>query len=223
MPYRRNYRRRNNRRRAPRYGYFGRAGNDATTALRMAGKALALINPEYKNIDANTTSSAVSTTPVITQISNVAQGDSRITRTGDSIKVSRIDVRYQAAMSSSATSSAFRIMLVLDTQTNGAIYSSGNLIQDTTATDAILSFNNLDNRARFRVLYDKQHYMSDNGNQWARGEIHITPKDMHLIYGGNSGDITDLNTKSLSLFSVLDEPTNVPALSIRSRVRFLDN
>ena len=120
MP-RRRYRKRRYTKKKPKYGYFGRFGSDATKAMRMAGKALAMLNTENKYRDYNTTISNQTTTATIVQLFPISQGTDNINRIGDNLRVKSIGGRFQVHRNSSSTQPTnLRIIIGVDHQSNGS-------------------------------------------------------------------------------------------------------
>lgn len=195
---------------------------DAKKALKVALKVKSMLNVEYNIIDTVTTVVASPIAPAIIQLTNVAQGDSNATRSGNQIKVTHIQLKYFFTMNASATQTCCRILLVLDKQTNGAIYTAGELFKNVTVNDNVNSPYHEDHRRRFKVLYDRVHDLSDNGNQIGRGRKFIKLQ-LPLRYESTNGDITDLSEKSLSLVHMSTESTNTPLLNAFTRVLYVDN
>jgi len=228
----RRYRRYSNRRRN-KYGRYAKYAGQAIyplykpfagqVALHLAKKAISMMNVEYKHHDVQISVTSVSQTPTITQLTNIGQGDTSSTRDGDSIKITAIHLKGIVALHTSAATSQYRVMLILDKQTNGAIYNASDVLEDTTAVDNLISPLNLDNKYRFRVLMDKLITLSNGGgNESVTWQRHIK-LNQHIRFGGTAGTIADLNTYSLSLMVMSNEPTNVPNHSIYSRIRYVDN
>ncbi len=94
-------------------------------------------------------------------ISAVLQGDTETTRDGRVYHITSVHVRGYVYLNnaegvSTATDQAIaRVLLVLDTQTNGA-QLSGVQVMSTNATPDVLGFRNLQYTKRFRVIMDKQ-------------------------------------------------------------------
>ncbi len=221
MPYRKSYKKSYSRR--PGYRACGKmVVSDAAKALALARGVKRLLNVEIKNFDTQQTTVAVSVTPIILEISNIPQGDTTITRDGAQCKVLSIELSYQINQNASATISSFRIMLVCDKQTNEAVYSSGDLLQDLTQNDAIVSPRNLDNTRRFQVLYDRVHTFSSSGTR-----IFVTKKRFKLNkilrFDANTSSIADLTENSLSLFMLSSESSNHVAITSFTRLRYVDN
>lgn len=212
------------RRSSQRYGYFGQFGNQASSAYNMARRALSFLNPEFKFLDTTVTAQAISTTANITQLTNLAQGDTDITRDGAQIRITAIRCSGFMVVDPTAVNSFVRVMLVLDKQTNGAIYTTAALLADATAGDAVASPLNLDNKFRFRVLYDEVIALSAGSSSGGiKFGFFLKMPNLKIRYSANVGDITDLASNSLSLFMISNEPTNVPATTFGVRIRFLDN
>ncbi len=200
----------------------GTVANTAIKALTLAKKLKGLINVEFKEHNVQATTSAFSITPTITQLTNIDQGDSRLTRDGDQIKISSLSFRCIVGMNASAARTSIRIMIVKDKQTNSAIYAIGDLLEDTTANDALVSPINLDNRSRFIILMDKQLNMSDNWTQLVKIKW-FKKLQQKIIYDGTGNGIADLTTCSYSLVLISSEATNTPTITHFTRLRFIDN
>ncbi len=181
-----------------------------------------LLNVEYKFHDKQITATAIPSAPSIIQMTNIAQGDTASTRDGASIKWTKLSVRATVKIHASAVSTQVRLILVLDRQTNGAIYAASDFLQDTTINDNIISMYNLDNKFRFRALKDVVIDLEDNGTQ-SRQINWTIPMSTKCRFSGTAGDITDLSSYSLSLINISSEATNTPTLTFVSRLRYIDN
>lgn len=209
----------------PSNGYYKHGMN----ALDLASKALVvaygvkkLLNVEFKFFDVTQTETAMSQTPQIVQLTNIPQGDTDVTRDGAQVKLTRLDIKYLIRMNTAASTAIQRIMLIHDKQTNQAIYNASDLLLDTTSLDNIVTPLNLDNKYRFRVLYNKVHTMSVNGNRVNYGHIGLN-LDMKIRFDASTPSIADLTSNSLSILLISTEQGNAPTLSFISRVRYLDN
>ncbi len=223
MPRGKPYRKRShNNHRRPGYVACGRmVYGDAQKALALATRLKGLVNVEFKFLD-HIAVSTVSATPTIIQITNAAVGDTAETRDGDQVKLTSIYLNYIITLNASATASTMRVMLIKDSQTNGAIYTAAQLFADSTANDNLVSPLNLDNKYRFKVLYDRNHIVSSTGKSIIHLKKYIKVSDK-IRYGGAAGDITDLNSASYSILAVSNEATNQPTFQRSFRVRFVDN
>ncbi len=196
---------------------------DASRALAMARHLKSMLNVERKIIATNITAvSIVDGNGLITQLTNIAQGDGVAARDGDQIKVVSLYLRYNVAINANEASTQVRVLIVRDSQTNGAIYTTAQLLETATVARGILSPLNLNNKMRFRVLYDKVHSLSTTGQQINFGKVYLKLNDK-LRYSLNAGDITDLRSASYSVVFIGSEVTNDPLVSFDCRIRFVDN
>ncbi len=216
----RNYRKKSR----PGYGSCAKmVYGDAQKALAIAKSVKSLINVEVKNFDFVQTETAVTDTVGISQLCNIPQGDTTNTRDGAQIKMLGYELNYLIRMSVSAdTATYIRIMLVLDKQTNQAVYVNTDLLEDVTNTDAILSPRNLDNMRRFSVLYDRTHVLSPGGSQGVVVKKYIK-RNILIRYDASTSAIADLTSNSLSLIQVGSQVTNDPLITVFGRLRYVDN
>ncbi len=198
------------------------AAQTAQIALNMALVTRGLLNVEYKLIDIAATNAVMSDVPTARQLTNSIQGDSNTQRNGNQLKIKSIYFQGSVQINSAATGTSGRILIVQDKQTNGAQFTSGEVLQDITTQDNIVSPYNTDGKYRFRVLYDKKFTLSTTGKQIALFKFY-KKCDMHIRYDGNAGSIADLSSNSLSLLYMSSEATNDPLFTYYNRVRYVDN
>ncbi len=219
MPRGKGYRNRR-RRRAPegRMQIYGKAARQVWRDVKSVKR---LINVEFKFFD-NILFTTVTTTPQIQPLSNITQGDAASQRDGNQVKCLSIQLSYYWSMNDNARTTAIRVMLVKDKQTNQAQFTASDLLSFTDPIDNLVSPYNRDNRRRFTVLHDRKILLNTSGQQQ-----HIFGKkfrqDQHLRYDANVGDITDLTQASYSLLIVSSELTNVPTLNLIARLNYVDN
>lgn len=105
--------------------------------------------------DVVTPAVAVAATGTLLQI---AQGDQTYQRNGRKIVIksifARLDVTLPATVTAANGGDIYRIMLVLDTQCNGAAPAVTDVISYPGQTLSQMSYNNLENSERFRTLAD---------------------------------------------------------------------
>ncbi len=220
MPYKK-YARKTNRR--PGYKSCGKMViSDAAKALRLAKHVKSLLNVEIKNHDVLQTNVSITRTPVILQLTNVPQGDTTNSRDGAQYKCTQLELRFQVLLDGSATRTSFRFMVICDKQTNQAIYTIGDVLENTDDIMVIFSPINLDNKRRFQIIDDfTVHVGTGEGRLKHFKKFYNLNKIIR--YDGTAGDITDLTQNSLSLLMVSSETTNGIELHSFSRLRFIDN
>ncbi len=217
MPRRRRYKK---RAKAGRMQIYGAAGKQLYRDVRSLKR---LINVEFKFHDVQLTVFSIPVVPVITQLSNIAIGDTDNTRDGSQLKCLSLQISYLLQIHASASSSVVRVLLVKDKQTNQAIYSATDLLSDVTASDGIVSPYNRDNRLRFTVLHDKTHVLTTAGANRTRVFGKKFRQDQVIRYDASAGDITDLTQSSYSIIFTSNEPTNTPTVTLFSRLNYVDN
>ncbi len=219
----RNYRKKRSYSKRPGYGACGKmVYGDAQKALAMVKSVKRLINVEVKNFDTQLTNTAVTDAIGITQLTNIPQGDTRSTRDGAQCKMIGLELNFAISMHASAFNTQFRLIVVLDKQTNQAVYLAADLLDDITPFDSIISPRNLDNMKRFAVLYDRTFAFHVGGTNSFIVRKYIK-KEVLLRYDASTSTIADLTQNSLSILTVATEPANDPGFTLHARIRYVDN
>lgn len=151
------------------------------------------------------------------QLTNIAQGDTDTTRDGNSIKLASIYIQGFATINALATNTIIRLLLVLDKQTNQAIYTAGDLL----LSDSVTSPNNIDNGRRFKILWEHRMILSQD-RPMAQFKLY-KKLNMHIRYDSTGTNIQQLTQNSLSLARISNEGTNVPSMDYTVRIRYVDN
>lgn len=183
--------------------------------MKTVGRMQSMINSERKYVDI-TDSSSPSNTGTINLVNQIAQGDDVNQRDGNSILCSYIKHRMVAKINTTATSTSFRILLVLDTANQGTTPAVADILQTVSTTSNI----NVDNSKRFWFLYDKLTTLDINGDRsWSCDEL--IPVNKHMRYSA-SGQTTVLQNAIYHVM-VSDEATLTPTTASTTRVAFYDN
>lgn len=170
---------------------------------------------------------------VTATINIIAQGVTETQRVGRKCTITNINWRYDITMNDTvtadSTSEVVRIILYQDTQCNGAAAAVTDLLE----SDNYLSFNNLANKTRFRVLLDRTHDMicpSGSGQNAADafGES-ITSGSFYkkcsipLEYdnSASTGAITTIRSNNLGVM-LLSKTGNLTTFVSKFRLRFSD-
>ncbi len=199
------------------------AYTDAARALSLAKYVKGLVNVEFKEVNTQRTATALSTSIAISHVSGIAQGDTKIARGGNKVRFKSLHWRGFITMNASATTTMVRLMIILDKQVNGAVFTIGDLLEDATAGDAIISPRDIDNQNRFTVLSDKTYKLTDNGgNQLVQFNVY-KKINLPVRYDGTTANVGDLTSNGLFLVSFSNEATNTPAITDFFRIRFIDN
>lgn len=194
------------------------------SAWQLAKKAYAatryikgLVNSEMLYAD-QSFSLAISTTPTITHLTGIAQGDSEQGRTGNGILVRSISFKYAVQMHASAVATGFRIILLQDKQQVGDTAPTAAAILETTTSP--WSLLQRDQAGRFKILYSRIHTLSSNGKEIISVEKHMKMYS-HVRYNGSAS--TDVQKNGLYLVCLSDQATNTPTFGGMFRVNYHDN
>ena len=154
----------------------------------------------------------------ITQLTNIDQGDTDETRDGSSIKITSMLGRIALTKDSNVTTTIVRLIIVLDKQTNQAVYSATDLLQ----TGQVLSSLNIDNGRRFKVLLDRLVTLTDD---FPLKVIKFYKRlNLHIRYDNTGNGIADLTQNSLSMFTLDNQTTtNFVNVTYNIKLRYVDN
>lgn len=196
--------------------------SDAKKALAMAKYVKNLINVEFKELDLKRTITAVTSSVIITNPTLLAQGDTKSSRSGNSIRLKSIRWKAQFKINSSAVATYIRCMIVLDKQTNGATFAIADLLEDPTLHNVIVSPRDRDNKNRFSVLHDRVIQLNISGNQTSYFNVY-KPLNHIINFDGVTNAIGDVTSNCLYLVICSDEATNTPIITDFCRLTFIDN
>ncbi len=198
-------------------GYYGRYANGG----------------ELKFHDVAVTGTTVATTgdflPTLGSLLVIPQGTTESTRVGRKLVVRNILWKgiciVEGASNISAADDTIRIILYLDKQTNGAIATTTTILQ----TAGYLSFRNLENAGRYKVLMDKSINMHGWGGSNATGEevgrirypfSFYKKCSIPIEYSGTTGAIAEIRSNNLCV--VVFSFKGTAAIESNLRIRFSD-
>lgn len=184
---------------------------------------------ENKFLDLNLIGSAINITWVggeedpagVDALNAIAQGDGESNRDGRKCVLTQVNVagRVTFAPGAAVDGRVVRVMLIWDTQSNGAQLNAEDVMVNTGNISQ--QFRNLQFSKRFRVLADKKFTFS----QTALGTImekqfHIFKKlpNIQVIHNGTTGNISTITDNSLHMIACASG--TLTSLSYNSRVRF---
>lgn len=174
-------------------------------------------------------------------INHVASGTGPNNRVGEEIWIHSLDIRGQwrmipaAAASYDNNGSTVRMMIVMDTQSNGTTATVADVLAHATVPTT-LSFRNIDGTQRFVILMDKimtANTMAGHGNGTTNRyaavtkffKIHKTfKKPIKVKFNGTTGVQSEIQSNSLMMMFISGEsPTDINnEVYIQSRIRFTD-
>lgn len=216
MAYRRRVRFRRRARRAPWYRRKYNAVQLASKALRGLSYVKGLVNSEMFH---NTISNTSNPTPLgtIVPLTNIAIGDSNVTRTGNSLFVRSIVMNMNCSQNASALDNTFiRMILFIDTQQVSDTSPVSGDIFATTGPNALV---NLDSAGRYKFLKTWEFALSTQNP--AKVIKYYKNIRHHVRYNGSAA--TDVQKGGIYLALVSSQSTNVPTLNYHVRIGYHDN
>ena len=216
MAYRRRVRFRRRARRAPWYRRKYNAVQLASKALRGLSYVKGLVNSEMFH---NTISNTTFPNPLgaIVPLTNIAIGDSAVTRTGNSLFVRSIVMNMNCSQNASALDNTFiRMILFIDTQQVSDTTPVSGDIFATTGPNALV---NLDTAGRYKFLKTWEFALSTQNP--AKVIKYYKNIRHHVRYNGSAA--TDIQKGGLYLALVSSQSTNTPTLAYHARIGYHDN
>lgn len=216
--YRRTNRRYRRKRRVAWYNKRYSAKGLALKALKNIHYIKGLVNAERHYVVSTVTNDNITSAGTLTHLSNIAQGDTQGTRTGNSILARSLFGRIGLEMNPTATVSRIRILIVCDNQQ----------IADTSpsATDVLLTastLSSLDTATypnRFKVLKDMLITLDDAKMMGSSFKINI-PMYKHIKYNGANS--TDIAKNGIYILYISSESVNYPTISYNLKLGYYDN
>lgn len=186
---------------------------------------------ELKVLDSNAAGfgSACDTTGAVTLINGIATGTDFNARIGRKIIMKSLYMRgWYRNVDLTCSDSAIRIVVVYDAQTNGAAPA----YTDVFTTSDPLAHINLNNRDRFKVLYDKSTTLggiSTTATQTfstagSHGQIKKYLKLNHeVIFSGTGATVGSIASGSIYVLTLgTAAPNDGGYVTISTRIRFVD-
>jgi len=206
------------------------------------GKELKFLDQEVAATSIVATVASSEVDPATTNTLNaVAQGDGPSDRDGNRYIMKSVHVRgyinwgVLVAGSTPAADTFIRLLVLMDTQTNGAQFNAEDVLVDPSSANLdTVTPRNLQYAARFKVLADKiirQHVASTGSNSGdtvdtagVQVPFEIFRKlNVPVQCTGTSANVTAITNNSLHVMAISsDNGTRTPTIRYFSRVRFID-
>lgn len=186
---------------------------------------------EKKVIDTALANYDVNATGSVTLISGCATGTDYTERIGRRTNITAIQLRGRMQVqtdSASTTPQCGRVMIVEDMQCNGVIAAITDILQ----TANVHSFNNLNNRERFKIHYDQVFdfgvFSQTTDQSFATNLMHhfevYKPVNIPVVYEGTSNTIGSISSGAIYLVFIGSTAagTNDILAPTTCRIRFVD-
>lgn len=181
---------------------------------------------EFKAIDVTTGSMTADTSGTFYLLNPCARGDDIAERVGRETIMRSIQIKGKTyGTASTGTLQIHRIIIFYDRQSNGAAPAATDLL----VSNDDLSLKNLNNKKRFKILYDQRFTIESNvaANTGALHTFDFYRKLRHpcSFNNGDNGNITDFISGSLYVYVLGTNAAGATAgaTQIKSRIRFQDN
>lgn len=205
-------------------------------AVLSTPRAAGYLGIETKFVDQSADAAVVTTLagaendPATLNLSAIAQGVGESQRDGRKCTIVRLHVKgdlHAVATTTLSTTNIVRILIVQDTQTNGAQLKSEDVL--TAVTHAYHAFPNLKFSKRFKICKDHTFMMRPTiaaGESSSKGTGPFTSRfdwtfkmNMPVIHSGTGDGIANVTDNSLHLIAIGSDSGAV--LSYESRIRFV--
>lgn len=221
MPYYKKYKKTYKKRRYNRVPYKAKPMSSAQMAYTLAKRAWyqgaklkKLLNVEYKGDDETYSTSSLSTTADIQKLTAVAQGDTSISRDGNSILLKRLTIRIKCEMNASASFTEVRYIIFRWKNNDDPVV--GDILANPTSTT---SFLDIDQSRHYDILDSQIINLNDQ-----KPSVLIQKNfnlNSHIKYDGSSAN--SITYGGIWILMLSNEATNYPTVEYESRIRFIDN
>lgn len=191
-------------------GNYGRFNNSQELKYHSA-----IISGAIPTLGALATDAAGTTSTLC----KIPQGDTEVQRDGRRCIIKSISMRgYIQNCDTTVQTANYRVILILDTQANGANPSYADVFKTTTTN----TFNNLENSRRFRTLKSWKVSLSNQitGQGVYRNLKFYKKCNIPMEYSGTTGAIATIKSNNLIVFTISEGQNNEANLLLEFRLRF---
>lgn len=224
MPYTGRKRGRGGRFRKGQRGYYRKSGYYG----KFSGA-----NPELKFKDSDIDDAVIASSGTVLGSWNlIAQGVTESTRVGRKCTIRQINWRWTVTLpalmdAADMLSDEVRLIVYLDKQTNGANATVTGILESADYQ----SFNNLANKSRFRILYDKSVVLNPSAGSTDGASTVSVPEvirsgsfykkcSIPLEFDSTTGAITEIRSNNIACMTI--SKNGVASLNSKVRLRFSD-
>jgi len=163
----------------------------------------------------------VTGTPLL--LNQIAQGSDANQRIGNKIITKSVQIRL-TTVNSGLTTQIFRVIVFVDEQANGAVVTAAQLLENsTTGPDQIISPLNMDNRLRFKIIFDKT-WSSATQTETDRVYYQRFKKvNIETQYNAATATVGAVTTGAIYMMMFNLDTTDPSTVDLHTRIRFTDN
>lgn len=190
----------------------------AYTAAATAKICMSLLNVELKHFDTESTIYPYTAAFIPVALFNIPQGDADNERNGEKLRIKSLNIQGSIVKQGAVANNLIKLVLVKcptvhsDTAPETQVYT----------TQSMTSFRNMDFTKKFSVVWTK--VISLNTISTKKLFEKYIKLDLPVSYTSSAGDSVEANQYFLMATSDnTNSATTCPTLTIKSRVRYLDN
>lgn len=163
------------------------------------------------------------TTGDIALLNGCARGDDINERVGRQITIVGLQLKATSLVTAgTGVDQTHRLLIVVDKQANATAPAITDVLDAVSTT----AFPKLENRNRFRILYDKSWVLSASAEAQSSKMVNVNIKGPIKVTfnNGDAGTIADITTNSIYALILGTEARGVTAgaIAFRCRVRYID-
>lgn len=192
---------------------FAKSYPGANYLLKQVKSLREMINVEYKYLD-TTLSYNSSTTGGLSSLSDMATGNTTITRVGNSIKATSFNAKGTITMNASATASIVDVIFFIWNDDDTPVQA------DILANVAVNGQLNIGESDKYKVFYRRQ-FVVDSNMPLRHFKVYKKFGNHHIKYRGSGSTAYEKGT--IWCMTISNEATNTPAFASYNRLRFIDN
>jgi len=198
---------------------FRKYASNAVWAAKQIWKLKGLVNSEMLKLDTSASNDNVTDSGSVYHLTAVPQGDTSVSRTGNSIFVRSSNLKgFVVRGSSGDVAIEFNVSLVMDTQQVSDTLPSVTDIYASASPHAHLNGNTV---GKYKILYSKKYILTNANNNTYNIDFNL-PMRHHVRYNGTgSGDIQKGGL--YLIFRSSQATSNYPAVSFEHRLSYHDN
>ncbi len=194
-------------------------------------------NTEVKFFDTAFSAASVTSTPTITCLTLIDQGDTSSLRIGDSIRLTSFEYIFTARRNPNALTASDRVRFIFfkDMEQDGTIPTAAEVLATgaDNGTIQLYNFSNVVNNKRFHIMEDIHCDLQELSLQvFATGLLQAggsqtwhkkIEQKSHVKFSGAGATQTQQGAGSVHLLVVSSTASNAPVIDGRTRVTYIDD
>ena len=190
----------------------------ALKAYKLARAVASVINVEHKHVDYTANDVGLGTTGTVLTLTQIAQGDGISNRSGNSVKLTGLNMQFSLQKDPNITDDFVRVMLLEDTQQQADTAITANDVLGAGFNHTSLL--NLNTLGRFKVRWNKVFNLNDATRKSMMVKKYFK-LNHHVRFNGSATSDIQRGGLYILYFDASASPTSTITYSVR--VSFVDN